>query len=91
MAGVVTVTFKTTASSEDEVRALLTRAQSELDSGYYFNEGEIAHISLVSFEETEETLTITRSELESMITAAIARDKVREANQGTDRPSGLDG
>jgi len=90
MAGIVTVTFKTTASDEDAVRALLAQAQSELDSGFYFREGEIAHIALVSFEKTEETLTITRSELDAMITAAIARDKVREAHQGFDRPSGLD-
>jgi hypothetical protein len=88
MAGVVTVTFKTTASNEYEVRALLARAQSELDSGFYFREGEIAHINLVSFE-VQETLTITRAELDAMIKAAVD-GAVKTLPIASDRPSGLD-
>lgn len=71
MAGIVTVTFKTTAVDEDAVRRLLNRAQTEIDGGYYFQEGEIAHLTLRSFEVTEETVSLTRSELDALVKSAV--------------------
>lgn len=71
MAGIVTATFKTTASTETEVRELLNQAQREIDGGFYFAEGRIGHIGLVSFEVTEESITITPSELDARINAAV--------------------
>lgn len=92
MAGIVTVTFKTTVSTEDEVRDLLDFAQRQIDSGYYFDEGRIGHINLVSFEVTE-TLTITRAELDEKIKTAVDAAISAYAlgfNVTDDRPSGLD-
>lgn len=81
------MTFKTTASTEDEVRDLLDFAQRQIDGGYYFDEGQIGHISLVSFEVTE-MVTMTRAEFDTAIKAAVAAVLLQ---QGTsDRPSGLD-
>lgn len=89
MAGLVTVTFKTTADSETEVRELLNRAQQEIDGGYYFTEGSIAHINFVSFER-EETISLTREELSKVIQDAVDKALAGNRQESGDRPSGLD-
>jgi hypothetical protein len=72
MSGIVTVTFKTSADSEDDVREILARAQQEIDgTSWIFPEGTIGHLSLVTFQQDERTLHITESELKAYVQDAV--------------------